>query len=267
MGSSGLIYAAIVAGWAAVLVPRWVRHNEEIDQAREADLARGVRVLGPSAEIARGTRTQARHESLPDASVEPADQADEPEDRPDYGPAARRRGEPEDRRDLGRAARRRRRALIVLMFALAAIVVSAVIGTLPLWSVAIPALVLAGFMRLAHRAAAAEVDRSLSHRRRVGTTDARGAAPSRAAVLEEPVVAEPVDPHAWQPVSVPLPTYLLKDKAADSATRTIDLSQPGAWTSGRLEPAGSPILKPVPAPQRAAETVEDLPEHRLAVGD
>jgi hypothetical protein len=251
MGSSGLIYAAIVAGWAAVLVPRWVRHNEEIDQAREADLARGVRVLGPSAEIARGARTQARHESLPDASVEPTDQADEPEDRPDYG----------------RAARRRRRVLIVLMFALAAIVVSAVIGTLPLWSVAIPALVLAGFMHLAHRAAAAEVDRSLPHRRRVGTTDARGAAPSRAAVLEEPVVAKPVDPHAWQPVSVPLPTYLLKDKAADSATRTIDLSQPGAWTSGRLEPAGSPILKPAPAPHVSAETVEDLPEHRLAVGD
>jgi hypothetical protein len=267
MGSSGLIYAAIVAGWAAVLVPRWVRHNEEIDQAREADLARGVRVLGPSAEIARGARTQARHELLPDVAVELAGQADESEDRPDYGRAARRRDEPEDRPDNGRAARRRRRILIVLTFALAAVVVSAVIGTLPLWSVAIPALVLAGFMHLAHRAAAAEVNRSLPHRRRVETSDARSTAPSRAAVLEEPVAAELVDPRAWEPVPVPLPTYLLKDKAADSATRTIDLSQPGAWTSGRLERAGSPILRPVPAPQLGAETVEDMPEHRPAVGD
>ncbi|NIR38377.1 MAG: hypothetical protein GWN07_21145, partial [Actinobacteria bacterium] len=45
MGSSGLLYAAIVAAWAAVLVPRWIRRNEEIDRAREEDTSRGVRVL------------------------------------------------------------------------------------------------------------------------------------------------------------------------------------------------------------------------------
>jgi hypothetical protein len=233
MGSSGLIYAAIVAGWAAVLVPRWVRRNEEIDQAREADVARGVRVLQPSASLPRGTRTQARHDPLPVVIDEPRVLADEPQ----------------DTHENRQAARRRRRILIVLVLALVAVTVTAVIGTLPLWSVAIPTLLLVGFLRLAHRATAAAANRPRLPRRRPDTVEA-------------------VNPHAWEPVPVPLPTYLSKDKAPDTATRTIDLTQPGAWTSGRLEPTGqiSPP-RPVPVPQPVDEDVEELPEHRPAVGD
>jgi hypothetical protein len=252
MGSSGLIYAAIVAGWAAILVPRWVRQNEEIDQAREADKARGVRVLEPSAEIARSARTQARHESLPTAATEAPAEPDEPDG--DY--------------DDGQAARRRRRVLTVLVLALATVTVIAVIGALPLWSVAIPAVLLVGFIHLAHRAALAEVNRPPVRRRLAGPTDARNTTSSRPATVSEAEPAEPVDPHAWRPVPVPLPTYLLKDKAPGSATRSIDLTHPGAWTSGRLEPAGSATLWPVSAPAPADDdVVEDLPQHRTAVGD
>jgi hypothetical protein len=252
MGSSGLIYAAIVAGWAAVLVPRWVRRNEEIDQAREADVARGVRVLQPSASLPRGTRTQARHDPLPVVIDEPRVLADEPQ----------------DTHENRQAARRRRRILIVLVLALVAVTVPAVIGTLPLWSVAIPTLLLVGFLRLAHRATAAEANRPRLPRRRPDTADAGGKTPSRMAVLDKPEPVEAVNPHAWEPVPVPLPTYLSKDKAPDTATRTIDLTQPGAWTSGRLEPTGqiSPP-RPVPVPQPVDEDVEELPEHRPAVGD
>ena len=248
MGSSGLIYAAIVAGWAAVLVPRWVRRNEEIEQAREADAARGVRVLESSGAPARGVRTQARHEPLPVVMDEPRALVDELEDVPEYG----------------QAARRRRGVLIVLVLALVAVTVIAVIGTLPLWSVAIPALVLVGFRHLAHRAAVAEAKRPPVRRRQPETGDAT----SQKAVSEEPDSDEPVDPHAWEPVPVPLPTYLTKDRAPDNATRTIDLTQPGAWTSGRPEPAG-PITppRPVPVPEPVEEDVEELPEHRRAVGD
>ncbi len=154
--------------------------------------------------------------------------------------------------------------LIVLVLALVAVTVMAVIGTLPLWSVAIPALVLVGFRHLAHRAAAAEANRPPVRRRQPETVDAT----SQIAVAEEPESDEPIDPHAWEPVPVPLPTYLTKDRAPGNAIRTIDLTQPGAWTSGRLEQAG-PITppRPVPVPQPAEEDVEELPEHRRAVGD
>ena len=254
MGSSGLIYAAIVAGWAAILVPRWVRQNEEIDQAREHDRARGVRVLEPSAEIARSARSQARHESPPIAVESPAKLA-----------------EPVGEYDPGRAGRRRRRVMIVLAFALAVVTVIAVIGTLPLWSVAIPALLLVGYVRLARWAALAEANQPHRRRQLAEPTEARNAPTSRTATpqeLEEGGPTEPVDPRGWQPVPVPLPTYLLKDKAPDSAARTIDLTYPGAWTSGRLAPAGSTGLRPVAEPLTGDEdVVEELPEHRTAVGD
>jgi hypothetical protein len=247
MGSSGLIYAAIVAGWAAVLVPRWVRRNEEIEQAREADAARRVRVLEPSASASRGARAQARH--LPPPIV-----VDDP-------PALVH----EDAFEYGQAARRRRRVLIVLVPALVAVTVIAVIGTLPLWSVAIPAVTLVGFLHLARRAAAAEAKQTRARGRRVETVDSSA---SRIAVIDALEPVEPVDPHTWAPVPVPLPTYLTKDKAPDIATRTIDLTQPGAWTSGRLEPAHSIMRpRPVPAAPPVEEDADELPEHRPAVGD
>jgi hypothetical protein len=253
MGSSGLIYAAIVAGWAAFLVPRWVRRNEEIDQAREADAVRGTRILGQSESPARGARTQARHEPLP---VIPAERPDVVDD-------------PAHIRKHGQAVRRRRRVLFVLVLALGVVTVVAVIGALPLWSVAIPTVLLFGFLQLARRATMAAAKRPQAPRRPRETTSVPNAGRQRIAIIDEPGPAEPADPHAWDPVPVPLPTYLTKDRAPDdTATRTIDLTQPGAWTSGRLESAGSNTLPRVlPVSPPIDGDVEELPEHRPAVGD
>jgi hypothetical protein len=43
----------------------------------------------------------------------------------------------------------------------------------------------------------------------------------------------PDDEEAWRPQSWPLPTYVNKPKAI-RPVRVIDLTTPGAWTSGRL---------------------------------
>ena len=40
---------------------------------------------------------------------------------------------------------------------------------------------------------------------------------------------------AWEPVPVPLPTYVTAPKAPRSV-RVIDLTKPGLWTSGHLDP-------------------------------
>jgi hypothetical protein len=253
MGSSGLIYAAIVAAWAAVLVPRWVRRNEEIDQAREADLARGVRVLGQAESLTRSARMQARHAALP---VEPAEQA-----------AAMAGPGVEPPSEYGQAARRRRRVLSVLVLAFAAVSVAAVVGKLPLWSVAVPSLLLGGFLWAGRRAAAVEAASRAQRRGRMPTVLATSTSP-QTATSDQPEPAVRTDPQLWEPVPVPLPTYLTKPMAPQLATRTIDLSVPGAWTSGRIESAQStPPPTPMPAPQPVEDDVEELPEHRPAVGD
>jgi hypothetical protein len=71
-------------------------------------------------------------------------------------------------------------------------------------------------------------------------------------------------------VPVPLPTYVTKAKAPDLGSRRIDLSQPGAWTSGRLDPAGwiaLPRARPAVAVDAPSQDADDQPEQRRAVGD
>jgi hypothetical protein len=58
------------------------------------------------------------------------------------------------------------------------------------------------------------------------------------------------DADGWQPVPVPLPTYVTKPKAVRT-TRTIDLGSPGVWSSGRGEDAPAEQAAP-PAEQPAA---------------
>lgn len=294
MGYSGLIYAAIVACWASVLVPRWIRRNEEVERAREEDAARGVRVL---------ERRQAQRRRPPTHSTLPASSATFQPDpvvgRPNATPDARRYGsyagdvEPEEGHDRAAdheadlheldlasfavAARRRRRVLTLLVLALGVVALATVAGRLPTVSIAVPAVLLSGFLVLARRAAVVQARRLDRLRRaarrraqaraqaeaeeRSAPTEAISSSGKRIAVLDLPEPAEPPDPNAWEPVPVPLPTYLTKAKAEKPAVRRIDLSSPGAWTSGRLNPAGSIALPPA----RPAED-GDVPEQRRAVG-
>ncbi|HSI93485.1 MAG TPA: hypothetical protein VK925_08280 [Jiangellaceae bacterium] len=277
MGYSGLIYAAIVACWAAFLVPRWIRRNEEVERAREEDAARGVRVLERDQRAAGSSHSGFRFEhpvgervgaaltnGPPVKARAPAGPAPEPADEV---PAA----EIVQTSEFSVAARRRRRVLTVLVLVLAGVTAAVLGGVLPAPAVLAPLLLLAGFLVLARRAAIAEARcrarlRRLARRRtELAAHPAADKSRPGVAVLDEPAPAEPVDPNAWQPVPVPLPTYLTKAKAEPPLVRKIDLSSPGAWTSGRLNPASS-IALPQRPPQRPAHDAE-LPEHRRAVGD
>jgi hypothetical protein len=323
VGYSGLIYAAIVACWAAFLVPRWIRRNEEVERAREEDAARGVRVLersqrAPMAHSGfyfaapvgshrdRGRATTPTQVKRPVAGLiaeGPAtgeaagyavngDRAGDPSageraeadgatgvlsdatahpqvDRKAHLEVVSGAGEPSG--EFRVAARRRRRVLTVLVLAVAVVATGTVAGRLPDWAVLVPVLLLAGFLVLARQAAVAEArrrarQRQFARRRAQQAAERRAEqAERRVAVLDEPEPVEPPDPNAWEPVPVPLPTYLTKAKAEAPVVRKIDLSSPGAWTSGRLNPASS-ITLPPPRPAQPA-TGSELPEHRRAVGD
>ena len=85
----------------------------------------------------------------------------------------------------------------------------------------------------------------------------------------------------WDPVQVPLPTYLGKAKATRTV-RTVELGEPGTWTSGRLPEsellarpeesttmlldASEPSAAPAERGDDSGDETDDG-EHRRAVGD
>jgi hypothetical protein len=278
MGYSGLIYAAIVAAWAAFLVPKWVRRNEEVERAREVDQERGVRVLSR-----KDGPPQAPHGAVAVPVVAgPA------------GPVASRAIEPDV---FAEAARRRRRMLSLLLVLLVVSLAVVFVGRAPMWLPAGPGVLLVLFLFVARRAAVVQAQRRRVEARRratsrrlaerpeggvVWTSSSEGAAApeegvQRRLVLPDEIVEPaPAVEGEWSPVSVPLPTYLTKPKATRPAARKIDLGQPGAWTSGRLDPASSielPRRDPVERPAASAEPDDDagtdevVEERRRAVGD
>lgn len=68
----------------------------------------------------------------------------------------------------------------------------------------------------------------------------------------------------WDPLPVTLPTYVHKAKAARTV-RTIDLSAPGSWTSGRDE-ADTALVEQTAEAAAAAPVDEEQAESRKAVG-
>jgi hypothetical protein len=245
--SSGLIYAVIVGLWAVVLVPMWLRRHDESSESRSVD-----RFEGAMRTLSRRSGSADRREVLvPRRASVPL--------RPDGVPA-------QDARAV--AATRRRRTGLALLGLLLVTVGLGMLGVLPIWLVVVPLLLVAGFgwqshvatQRAAARATAARRVRAAQSRRlREESVGARLAGrPARrpmAAPVVEPVVAvvEPVvvdeefydavAEHVWDPVPVPLPTYVTAPKAPRSV-RVIDLTKPGAWTSGHLEvqdPSGAAL--------------------------
>lgn len=245
--SSGLIYAVIVGLWAVVLVPMWLRRHDEASEARSVD-----RFEGAMRTLSRRSGSADRREVLVPRRATVAL-------RPDGVPA-------QDARAV--AAARRRRTSLALLGLLLVTVGLGMLGVLPIWLVVVPLLLVVGFgwqshvatQRAAAQATAARRARAARSRRlREESVEARLAGrPARrpmAATVVEPAVAvvEPavadeelydaVAEHVWDPVPVPLPTYVTAPKAPRSV-RVIDLTKPGAWTSGHLQvqdPAGAAL--------------------------
>jgi hypothetical protein len=214
MAGSGIIYAAIVAAWVAYLVPSWVRHGEERTYAERS--TERMRILQPSPRRV-GHELDEEDLSLGGHAVT---------------------------RVSARTARRRRRILVLLALTIVAVAVGVGLGYLLPWAPAIPATALVGYLILLRRSTrrmALARRRELARRavRAVATPPPRRV-PDRQAVLS-PIRQETATPRrtgpavneSWEPRALPLPTYVTAPKARRSI-RTINLSTPGAWTSGRL---------------------------------
>jgi hypothetical protein len=221
---SGIIFVVLAVGWAGYLIPKALKHHDDLAMSRPVDtFSDSVRVVGgPSAR-----------------PVEPV-QAPAPQTHTITRESARR------------AARRRRRVLLVLLTALVALCVTSYLSYTPWLSTAIPGGLVVVFLVVARLTVRAQQVRRAApdhHETResasavepsnsqttvpaevepdLGPEDTQGL--SRQELLD--AVAAPVldEGGLWDPLPVTLPTYVTKARARRTV-RTIEIT--GITSSG-----------------------------------
>ena len=242
---AGVIYAVIIALWALVLVPMWVRRHDEANESRSVDRFHdAMRILSRRGTAMPDHRQvlQPRRQPVVDVVVTGGHRS----------AATRSRAEAR-----ASQAHRRRRTLAVLAGVLLVVAGLALLGVLPVWLIVLPLLLAGAFVvhlrqearrastrearvRRLRRESASRADVSGTVAAAVAGSEARAArravfASAAAADLEVSQPAEFYDAVAdrvWEPVPVPVPTYVNAPKAPRSV-RTMDLTQPGTYSSGR----------------------------------
>jgi hypothetical protein len=229
---SGLIFVALAVAWAAYLIPKALRHHDDVVRGRSIDrFSQSMRVLARrepvSARMARLVVSPARPATAMVVSTKPT--AGSPA--PDEVFAARRLA-------TARATRRRRRVLSLLLVALVGVVAVCASGRVTWPYVAIPAALLAAWLvacRFMVRQERAWATAVLVESPDPLPVDAVEPTATETTPSAPPVAADvPRDPTLWDPVPTTLPTYVSKPPARRSV-RTIDLDSTGVWTSGRSE--------------------------------
>lgn len=303
MSGSGLIYAAIALLWAAVLIPMWLKSHDSSTGERSAErFGQAMRVLSRRAgsddvpDAADEAALEPRRSS-PRRASRPKSAAAEARPR-------RQVTAPRRRPARASIARRRARTLFVLIGVTGLIAVLAVVGLLPMWALLPVVVLLVAFVvHLRTQAMRSQAVRRPQRQSRhtvapqarpdAGTASREAArepawssrwrtgfaaGPSRAVVVEtkgmgastnsepdigrQPEVAFE-DDEAWRPNPLPLPTYVTAPKAM-RPIRVIDLTTPGAWTSGRVLDDEATADEDLLAAEVASDELDALLEHEAA---
>jgi hypothetical protein len=168
--SSAILYLAIVAIWACVLIPRWLRR----DSARGAAAAQApAQAPGqPSAPSAPSVDAGLADQ----ADLVPGDSEDVADDVPRQEPAAPAAGPASGAEARRRMLAARRRLLLMLTGLEIAAVTLAVVGLAAVWVVIPPSIMLSGYLLLLREAGRADAERTRN--------EAEAAAHTRARLLE-----------------------------------------------------------------------------------
>ena len=295
MDLSGIIFVVLALAWAVYLVPKVLKHHDEVARTRSIDrFSNAMRVLARREPVDRRTArlvvTPARTVDrviLPSRSERAAQptQVAVVSSVPARSSAARRAA-------AKAAARRRRRILAFRLVSDLVVVVLAATALVPWWTVAVPAGLTVAYLVLCRT--------QVRHEDEAGwTTEVRTTtvAPRRAIRVEAPygtpqspraeveefsdeedtiqipvealetvaVAVETVDGGSlWDPLPVTLPTYVGKARATRTV-RTIDLSAANTWSSGRDDADSALVEQAVAAETEAAEE-QARREARRAVG-
>jgi hypothetical protein len=251
---SGLIVLGIVAIWVVVLVPMWLNRHDAANASRSMDtFSTAMRVLSrrPASQGDRRYVVMPQRENwgltvdnMPDAATRKA-----------------------PRPPISLAARRRRVGLVLVTLVVVTAAVSFV-GITPWWANGIADLLVVAYVvhlrgqairarelhlrrdaRTARMTSAPAADDGLggragrtAYRRPAAGIEAAvaGAYGSDAAIEGDP--AGTANGSRWEPVPVPLPTYVSKPVVQRPAARVtsasvplVDLTKPGAWTDGEVD--------------------------------
>lgn len=280
MDLSGIIFVVLAVAWAVYLIPKALRHHDEVARTRSIDrFSTAMRVL------ARREPVDHRDARL---VVAPARAADNPRVLVPSAPVVaeaepvRRAPRPAVRRAAARAAARRRRRILWFLL-LADLVVTGLAGfaVVPWWSVSVPVVLTVLYLVLCRtqvrrdqvsgwdRELATSVDGLPAHETAAASRNAQGFEEVDAdedtiaipvAVLDAVAVPTVDGGSLWDPLPVTLPTYVTKPKAKRTV-RTIDLNEPNTWTSGRTEEDAKLVAQSEAA--EAEKAGEVAPQHAV----
>ena len=271
MDPSALIFVALAVAWAVYLIPKALEHHEEGARTRTVErFSARLRVLAHREPVNRRTaRLVTTPTSTPTATptATAASTTTAPSDRTSSRrtPAPPAAAELRARRQAAaKAAKRRLRVVSLILLANAVVLALAAFKVVDGVWCAVPVGVLVAWLV----ACRLMVRRERAQRPRV-RIPAEPTAPAHdrtdeIARVDAPVIgAEPGDrdPDSWDPVSVPLPTYVSKPVATRSVS-TIDLDSTGVWSSGRSV-ADSKLAREAEAAERSSSTKS---EERRASG-
>jgi hypothetical protein len=260
---SGLIFVALAVAWAAYLIPKALQHHDEVVRSRSVDrFSHRMRVLARREPV---NGRNARLVVTPGRAAAPPVVATK-------GPAAPTTTMTRARRQaVAQATRRRRRVLGVLLLVTTAVIGVAAFSVISWRYVAIPVGALLAWLLACRLMVRGE--RGITRTRtRVDVEPAAEPVPAAGdSLLEDtmasaaPFVDEPIDPEAWDPVPVTLPTYVSKPAAARRTVRTIDLDSTGVWSSGRSE-SDSALAREADEAERADRATRARRDGSRAVG-
>lgn len=216
---TGLIYVAIIAVWAIVLVPAWLRSHDHLE-SRSADPASDPELSGRSRRRAARAAAQQSDEVPEPITVHREDLAAAAAQATRAAARARAAAKPRS------AAARRRVVLAVLGLALLVVGGLVVAGILLPVALAAPAALLVGFLGVARHQVRAAARRRAAHEvPEAGVANAPASDPARSAGR--------ASGGTWEARTAPLPTYVTAPPAA-GFPRVIDTATPGAWTAAAM---------------------------------
>ena len=290
MDLSALIFVALAVAWAVYLIPKALKHHDEVVRSRSVEkFSHTMRVLARREPVDRRNarlvvapiRAALRPPVETKAHVSPepvAAAARTPEQPP--APAVQRAS-------ARRAAKRRRNVLALVLLA-NAVVIGLAIAAVVAWPwVAVPAAVLVAWLVACRVSVRAErrqraawsaieigdvpvVEPDLDDAELTGEVPAVAPEPALPRTVEEVAAAEapgvttgevPVV-GGWEMVPTTLPTYVSKPAAQRRTVSTIDLDSTGVWSSGHND-EDSALAR---SAEQTAKAAREASETRRASG-
>lgn len=287
MDLSALIFVALAVAWAVYLVPKALRHHDDVVRSRSVErFSHSMRVLARREPVSRKSArlvvTPGRPAAEATVATKPHHVLDVPEQQQVPVTPDRIRAQ---RAAAKRATKRRRNVLALILVANLAMVGVAAFGVIAWGYVAIPAGLLVAWLVTCRIMVKGERSRMVAPSSRIPVEkpaeDEKVEAPEDRAPIAEEVderddevdpladtsagMAAIVDPALWDPVPVTLPTYVGKPAATRRTVRTIDLEGTGVWTSGRTE-VDAALAREADEADRAAREARDSGTGERATG-